>query len=151
LTSQGEPGCFASAAFSGFLHESAEQLLQSEMLELWWLEFDRRPIAAEIALVDGDTVYGYQSGIHPEALAHSPGNLLVTAILHHAIESGRKTYDFLRGDELYKQHWHAEPRQLLRCRVAANRPGSRLRHEVWTAGSTVKSWVKGRLNFAGLH
>jgi CelD/BcsL family acetyltransferase involved in cellulose biosynthesis len=149
--SQGKPGCFASAAFDGFLRESGERLLQRGMLELWWLEIEGRPIASEIDLVDGDTVYGYQGGVDPQALDQSPGNLLLTVILQQAIESGRRAYDFLRGDELYKQHWNAAPVELLRYRVAANRAGSQLRHGVWTVGSTVKSWVKGGMSLAGLH
>lgn len=149
--SRGEPGCFASTQFSDFLHESAERLLQSEMLELWWLEMDGRPIAAELDLTDGNVVYAYQSGVDPVSLEHSPGNLLATAVLHYAIENGRHSYDFLRGDEAYKQQWKATPVELLRCRVAANRVGSQLRHGVWTAGATLKDWVKGGLTLAGLH
>jgi len=149
-TSLGEPGCFACDTFTGFLHESAHRLFATEMLELFWLEHIGRPVAAEFDLVDGDTIYGYQSGIDPEALQYSPGNLLGTAIMRHGIETERTTYDFLRGNERYKQWWKATPLQLLHFRIAANRVGPQIRQGVWTAGVAVKSWVKGGLNLAGM-
>jgi CelD/BcsL family acetyltransferase involved in cellulose biosynthesis len=34
---------------------------------------------------------------------HSPGKVVVALSLQHAIEQGCRHYDFLRGDERYKQ------------------------------------------------
>jgi CelD/BcsL family acetyltransferase involved in cellulose biosynthesis len=45
----------------------------------------------------------YNSGLLPDAYASlSPGIVLLAYNIRNAIESGRKIYDFLRGNETYK-------------------------------------------------
>lgn len=147
--SLGELGCFHSAPFSAFLHESAAKLLETGNLYLCWMESAGRPLAVEFNLLGGDALYMYQSGIDPEALDRSPGHLLTVAVLKQAISAGRGTYDFLRGDEPYKANWGATASPAVSYRVAANRWGPQLRHGVWTAGFAMKNLVKGGLTLTG--
>jgi len=148
--SLGEPGCFSSPPFTRFLHEAAAELLKTGNLEVSWLELDGKPAAVDFNLLDDDNVYTYQSGMDPEVLSQSPGNLLTTAELKRAIEQQRHTYDLLRGDEPYKAHWGAASHALLTYRIAANRLGPQVRQGVWAAGLAVKGWVKGGLTLAGM-
>ena len=155
-----QPGCFASASFSGFLHESAARLLASGRLELHWIEIDGRPVAAEFHLlgdhvvgnhqVGGGVVYAYQAGVDPEALADEPGRIINIAAIRRAIELGRRGFDFLRGDEPYKAHWRAVPRATLDLRIVPPAASARLRHGVWLAGDAVKQLIKTGLNLAGM-
>ncbi len=110
--SLGKRGCFRSARFREFHREAATRLLATGDAEVFWLECDGRPIAAEYHLIGDRTVYAYQSGIAPDRLELEPGRLAVLATIREAIDDGRQCYDFLRGDEPYKAHWRASPRDV---------------------------------------
>jgi CelD/BcsL family acetyltransferase involved in cellulose biosynthesis len=148
--SVGQPGCFASAAFSSFLRETASRLMASGRLELHWIELDGLPVAAEFHLAGDEIVYAYQAGVEPHALEEEPGRIINVATLKRAIERGRRAFDFLRGDEPYKAHWRAIPRGSLELRVVPQAASARLRHGVWLAGDTVKQLIKSGLNLTGM-
>lgn len=145
-----QPGCFASAEFSGFLHDAARRLLVSGRLELHWIELDGRAVAAEFHLLGGGVVYAYQAGVDPEALDEEPGRIINVATIKRAIELGRRGFDFLRGDEPYKAHWRAGPRPMLELRVVPPAASARLRHGVWLAGDAFKQLIKTGLNLTGM-
>ncbi len=63
--SLGKRGCFRSARFLGFHREAAFRLFAAGTAEVYWLECDGSPIAAEYHLIGDRTVYAYQSGIRP--------------------------------------------------------------------------------------
>jgi len=148
-TSLGDRGCFASARFSAFHHDAALPLLRSGQLRLQWLELDGKPVAAEYHLRGPHVVYAYQSGIDPNALEEEPGVLITLACIKRAIDEGVKFFDFLRGDEPYKAHWRAEPLAMEDIRIVPSNPSARLRHGLWLAGDSVRSWLKQSFNFSG--
>jgi CelD/BcsL family acetyltransferase involved in cellulose biosynthesis len=148
--SLGQPGCFSSPAFTGFLHQTARRMLPSGQLELHWIELDGRAVAAEFHLVGGDVVFAYQAGVDPEALEEEPGRIINVATLRRAIELGRRGFDFLRGDEPYKAHWRAGPRGSCELRVVPSAASARLRHGVWLAGDSMKQLIKTGLNLTGM-
>ncbi len=123
----------------------APRQLAAGRLQLHWLELDGEPIAAEYHLLDGGVLYAYQSGIDPHALRHEPGRMITLALIKRAIEEGRGAFDFLRGDEVYKAHWRAEPRVTKTFRVVPDHSGARLRHSLWLAGGNMKQWIKAGL------
>ena len=118
------------------------QMLASGQLLLSWVTMDGQPLAAEYHLRGGGVVYAYQSGVDPEALKHSPGQLSNMIAIRRAVAQGYRAFDFLRGDEPYKAHWRAKPRATLEIRVAAPRAAAWLRHGVWLAGAGVKEWLR---------
>jgi CelD/BcsL family acetyltransferase involved in cellulose biosynthesis len=144
----GDRGCFASAPFASFQAETAERLLETENLQLTWLELDGAIVAIEYQVVGGKIVYAYQSGIEPDALEHQPGRLITLATLKRAISDQRQAFDFLRGDEKYKAHWRAQPRPTRDIRVVRDAPAARLRHGLWLAGDNLKDWIKRSLPIA---
>lgn len=59
--------------------------------------------AAYLNFVYNDRVYVYNSGLDPEAHSRlSPGIILLSYNIQHAIDAGISKFDFLRGDEHYK-------------------------------------------------
>jgi CelD/BcsL family acetyltransferase involved in cellulose biosynthesis len=104
-----QPGCFASARFTAFHRAVVGPLLESGRLQLHWLQWAGRPIAAEYHLAGDAVIYAYQAGVDPDSLEHEPGSLITLAVLRRAMEQGYREFDFLRGDEPYKAHWRAEP------------------------------------------
>lgn len=138
----GQPGCFTSPAFAGFHGEVMGKLLAAGHLRLQWVELDGQPAAIEYQLAGGGVMYAYQSGLNPELSGESPGRLIHLLTLRGAIESGFRAYDFLRGDEPYKAHWRATPRDTVELRVVPTHVSAQLRHRLWLAGWNVKQWLK---------
>jgi len=148
--SLGEPGCFASERFSGFLHEVAEQFLREGRLRLGWVEIEGAPAAAEFQLAGGRTTYAYQAGVNPDLLDDEPGRIINIATIRRALEEGHRSFDFLRGDEPYKAHWRAEPSETMNCRIVPQRALAQVRHGLWLAGGNVKNWIKSGLELTGM-
>jgi CelD/BcsL family acetyltransferase involved in cellulose biosynthesis len=141
----GDPGCFASPPFSRFLHDAAAALAAANRLNLYWLESEGRPLAAEFQLLGKTTVYAYQAGMDPERLDRQPGRLSCIVGIQQALAAGRTRFDFLRGDEPYKAQWGAASRPSLRVRVAAPKPLAWARHVTWLAGRRAKQAIKDGL------
>ncbi len=148
LESLGMMGSFKSASFTQFHRAASDALYRSGRLNLHWLEFDGRTLAAEYHLVGDDVMFAYQGGVEPEALEHEPGRLITLATVERAIGAGFRAFDFCRGDEPYKAHWRATPCDNLAWRIVCNRASARLRHSVWIAGQNARKWVKGNLQIA---
>ncbi len=141
-TMLGQPGCFASTRFAAFHREIARRFLATGQLRLIWLEVDGRPLASEYDFVGGGTIYYYQGGFEPELAELSPGTLMQAASLQAAIAEGQRHFDFLRGDEPYKQQWNAQCVPLASLRIAGTSAAARARHAAWRAGESVKHWIR---------
>jgi len=73
---------------------------------------DETPLAAAIGFEDQEGYYLYNSSYEPEVAHLSPGIVLVTLLVTHAIHAQRPVFDFLKGDEPYKFSLGAKPRPL---------------------------------------
>ena len=118
------------------------RLLREGQLRLHWLELDGKAAAAEYHLAGAGIVYAYQSGVDPDLLDQEPGRLITMATVRRAIEQGDRAFDFLRGDEPYKSHFRARPRESFDVRVVPNRVTARLRDNLYRARGNVKQWIK---------
>lgn len=141
--SLGQPGCFASHKFARFHRDVADHLREEGKLQLSWLELDEEPVAAEYILAGASTCYAYQSGLAPERIEESPGQLSLICVIQEAISSGHRKFDFLRGDEPYKAHWRAEPHATLQVRVVPPRVGARWRYRSWSHARMAGKWMRG--------
>lgn len=106
----GEEGVFDCPKFDRFHRLAGARLLDEGRLHFAVLEIDDEPAAIEYALQDNTAVYAYQGGISQAALDRDAGHLSLLGLLRHALETGRTTFDLLRGDEPYKASWGAERR-----------------------------------------
>lgn len=139
----GQTGCFSSPRYAAFHAEVMESLLARSQLGLYWLELDGQPAAAEYHLLGRRVVYCYQGGMAPGRAEVSPGQIATLLALKDAIRRGYRTFDFLRGDEPYKRQWGARPQRTMELRIAAPRPTSRVRHELWLAAFGLRQWFRG--------
>jgi hypothetical protein len=137
----GENGCFHSARFSNFHRAMVEHWLNTDQLELGWIEKQGQPIAAEYQIRGNAGVYAYQSGIHPGYLDDEPGRLSATRAIRSAIGRNDRFYDLLRGDEPYKSNWRAEPHAMVNMRIVPNRTLARLRYRIQTTGQSMRRWL----------
>lgn len=94
-----------------FWHDDMEKFfraLSKRMAELGWLklylvEIDGQVASALLCFDYNNELLVYNSGFDPGQFGYlSPGNIIVSYSIQHAIELGRSRYDFLRGDEVYK-------------------------------------------------
>lgn len=101
---RGLPGVFFGRA-ARFHQQWAHVASKNGWLRLQVLEVQGVPIGALYGMALGETTYFYQCGFDPAYSTMSPGTLLVGDTIRQAIEEGRRTFDFLRGDEPYKRRW----------------------------------------------
>lgn len=72
-------------------------------LQMSFLTVGGEACAAYVNFDYGDSIQVYNSGLHKEGYDYlSPGIVLLAYNIRHAIENGRKEFDFLRGNESYK-------------------------------------------------
>jgi CelD/BcsL family acetyltransferase involved in cellulose biosynthesis len=83
---------------------------QNGNLELIFLAVEGQPVAAMWQFVYRDRVLLYNSGLDAGQYgALSPGIVLLTYSVEHAIQEDYKVYDFLQGDETYKLRMGGQP------------------------------------------
>ena len=111
-------GLFASARFAAFHRAVMPKLLESGGLELLCLSVHGEPVAVQYNLVADGKVYFYQGGRKldvPRGIR--PGTVLHAHAIRHAIEAGRKEYDFLGGTQRYKLELALASRPIVELRA----------------------------------
>ena len=93
---------FMDARMEGFFRRVIAALATDGMARLWFLDTPSGPIASFICVEWDGTVGLYNSGFHPASAALSPGLVLLAHLIEDAILRGKRTFDFLRGEERYK-------------------------------------------------
>jgi CelD/BcsL family acetyltransferase involved in cellulose biosynthesis len=99
------------------------QVLQSQgWLQLAFVEMDGQKAAALLNFNYGDAILVYNSGYDPASFSQlSPGIVVTAFCIEHAIALGRRKFDFLRGDEVYKYRFGAQDTEVRRLLIA--KPG----------------------------
>jgi len=95
---------FMSAKMEAYFRNLGKGLLTKGWLDLSFLRFQEKEIAAFFSFDFGDTKYVYNSGYDPIFSWYSPGIVLSAYCIRGAIEKGMKGFNFLRGREDYKYH-----------------------------------------------
>ena len=100
-----------------FFTEIAEEAADRGSLKLSMLELDGVRVAACINFDYEDSYLLYNSGYDPVYSQLSVGFVNKAWTIKDAIESGKRTYDFLRGTERYKYDLGAEDRSIYTIRI----------------------------------
>jgi CelD/BcsL family acetyltransferase involved in cellulose biosynthesis len=106
-------------AFHGRFAEAAQQ---RGWLRLWFLEFDGNPVAAWYGWRLGRRYSFYNGGFDPSFSSLSPGLVLLATVIESAFEEGAAEFDFLLGDEGYKQRFAEEERTVSDVSLARSLP-----------------------------
>lgn len=117
-TANGDPGIFATPELRGFHHQAAAALLNSGSLRHHRLTVGDRAIAAIHCWRHRDTVVFYATGYDSDWSRYGPGRAVMAHAIEAAIDEGASVFDFLRGDESYKQQWGVEEGVVARVRAA---------------------------------
>lgn len=121
LNAKSQPGIFSDPKFEAFLFDVLNRLCgngQAEIVQLWE---DGVCIGTQVYLVAKSGFQFYQSGISPAHMKSEPGHVLFAAMMKRGIELGHREFDFLRGNEPYKEFWGATVRPLKKFRLVSRR------------------------------
>lgn len=143
--SLGQAGCFADQRFEAFLREASMQLIDRDRALLAEIRFEGQPLASTLCFGSGRRLSMYQVGHDPRQETLEPGHLVNTFLLQKTADWGFAEYDFLRGDEPYKQNWSQVREPLFRTRLVAPHFAARCRHSVVATGRTVRDWSQNVL------
>jgi CelD/BcsL family acetyltransferase involved in cellulose biosynthesis len=117
---------FMDAQMQGFFFEVAQVLQDNGWLQLAFVEMDGEKTASLLNFDYGDAILVYNSGYDPTQHRHlSPGIVVTARCIEYAISLGRRKFDFLRGDEVYKYRFGAVETEVRRLLIA--KPGVELR------------------------
>jgi glycosyltransferase involved in cell wall biosynthesis/CelD/BcsL family acetyltransferase involved in cellulose biosynthesis len=146
-----QPGSFDSRARREFYLHMAEAFLRRRWLELWFLDLNGVPVAAQFCFRYQDTAYVLQEGFDPDFAADKVGYALRAAMLQYFIHLGIKRYDFLEGFVAHKRDWGAEPGRYLSLSFA--RPTRFGRHYIISTklASGCKEWLRDHLSSRARH
>lgn len=85
---------------------------------LCFLEVEGEKVAAYAYFSLNDTLYLYNSGYDLNVYgALSPGSVLLTYLVRHAIETGHTAFDFMQGDEAYKYKFGGQDVEVMRLKI----------------------------------
>jgi CelD/BcsL family acetyltransferase involved in cellulose biosynthesis len=110
---------FWDARMRAFFKAIARIFLDRGWLQLSFLTIDGYQIAALLCFDYDNVIFVYNSGYDPARYAYlSPGIVLMSYCLQHAIALGRREFDFLQGDEEYKFRFGAVSTNVYRLCIA---------------------------------
>ncbi len=112
-----DKAAFMSDTMSAFFRDLATQLAAWDLLKLFFLELDEKPIAAVMCFDYQSTRYLYNNGYDSRYSALSAGLLSKVLSIKASFQAGIKTYDFLKGTENYKRRLGGRPVALYECRL----------------------------------
>lgn len=115
--SRADKAAFMTAPMSAFFQRLASHLGAVGRVRLGVLELDQVAVAMVFCFDDGETVFLYNNGYDPSFRELHVGFLSKLLSVKDSIERGRRRYDFLKGNEIYKQRLGAEPVSIYRCRA----------------------------------
>ncbi|HIP70051.1 MAG TPA: GNAT family N-acetyltransferase [Anaerolineae bacterium] len=99
-------------------HDAAKAAMEAGILQLLFMEVNGRKAATLFNFDYDGRIWVYNSGLDPEAFGNlSLGVVLTAKAIELAIENGRKDFDFLRGDEIYKYRFGAKDTYIYRLNV----------------------------------
>jgi CelD/BcsL family acetyltransferase involved in cellulose biosynthesis len=116
-TERGYPGSFASPCFGEFHRKVILSGLQAGFLQLFCLQCNLAIIGVFYCYRIGDTLQAYQYGFDECWSSYGIGNLMIWQMIEHSILNGVAVFDFLEGDEKYKEDWATSVRENVCLRV----------------------------------
>lgn len=123
---QDRRSAFLNPKVAKFHHATFKALCGTGRARIYFLNVQRKRIAALYGFSTGRKFSYYQSGADPAYSRFSVGILLISSVIQAAIQAGHTEFDFLRGNEPYKQLWANDTRQLYNTSLFDERGRSRI-------------------------
>jgi CelD/BcsL family acetyltransferase involved in cellulose biosynthesis len=104
----------ARPGMEAFFREMTAVMASEGMLRFYFLTFDGEAVASVLNFDLGGRLFMYNSGYDPQYAHYAVGLMSKTLLIRDAIEQGRTTVDFMRGDESYKYDLGGKDQQVSR-------------------------------------
>ena len=88
------------------------------ILQLSFMTIAGNKAAAYLCFDFQERIWVYNSGFDPQYREFSPGWVMLGYLIQHAIETGKKSFDFMRGDEDYKYRFGAADSHVLKIEIS---------------------------------
>jgi len=109
LAGRKEKADFMNPEMATFFSSLMIDMAESGLLRLYFLDINKIPVATALCFEYDNTMFLYNSGYDPQFSSLSVGLMCKALSIQNAIERGCKTYDFLKGQEPYKQRLGGAP------------------------------------------
>lgn len=111
------PGAFSNRKARDFHQELARRFAEKGWLSLSFLTLNDKPVSVIYGFKYGNKLFNYLTGFDPEYSDYHVGHLLFLYSIRNATENGVREFDFMRGNEDYKQLWNTQVRHNLEVRA----------------------------------
>jgi CelD/BcsL family acetyltransferase involved in cellulose biosynthesis len=108
---------FMTEQMETFFRAIAASMAEAGLLRLGSLELDGNPVAMILCFDYNDSLYLYNSGYDRQYQSLSVGLLSKVLCIKQSIEDGRRRFDFLKGNEIYKHHLGGKRIPLYNCQI----------------------------------
>ncbi|MFC1933278.1 GNAT family N-acetyltransferase [Chloroflexota bacterium] len=115
--SRSDKATFLTARMESFFRSLADTMAEAGLLRLGILELDTLPAAMIMCFDYNDCVYLYNSAYNTQYNSLSAGLLCKVLCIKESIQEGKKKFDFLKGNEIYKYHLGGREVPLYRCQI----------------------------------
>lgn len=109
---------FMTSRMESFFRSMADVMARAGLLRLGFLELDAQPVAMIMGFDYNDSMYLYNSAYEPNYRSLSVGLLSKALCIKENIQEGKKRFDFLKGNETYKQHLGGREVPLYSCQIS---------------------------------
>jgi len=115
---RGKVGAFESATFTEFHRSFSQKALKSEELIAFEISYENEFAALFYGVVDGDTLYYYQSAVNHKSKLSSAGVAMHLVALDLAREKNLTYYDLMKGgSDSYKKQYLVSDISVVSCSV----------------------------------
>ncbi|HXJ78854.1 MAG TPA: GNAT family N-acetyltransferase [Candidatus Methylomirabilis sp.] len=108
---------FMDEQMERFFRDATKALATAGWARLWFLDHEGGAVAAFLCLEQAGMVGLYNSGFDPVHARLAPGIVLLAHVIKDAIDRRIPIFDFLRGEESYKQGFGPVPEDLYNVRI----------------------------------
>jgi CelD/BcsL family acetyltransferase involved in cellulose biosynthesis len=108
---------FMTPAMEAFFRSLAQALAAESLLRLGVLRLDGQPVAMVMCFDYNGIIYLYNSGFDPQHQWLSVGLLSKVLSIKQSIEEGKRRFEFLKGNEVYKHHLGGKELPLIQCDI----------------------------------
>lgn len=111
---------FTGQSIKNFHNLFAKSTFKKGWIGLYILCIDSKPISALYGFYYNKKFYFYQSGMDPEWEKYSAGKIIVYKVLKKLEKDGCIEFDFLGGEDTYKQFWTKKYRSMESAKIYNN-------------------------------
>lgn len=115
--SRSDKATFLTSQRESFFRSLAETMSGVKLLRMGILELDTQPTAMILYFDYQGGAYLYNSGYDPKYTSLSVGLMSKVLCIQECINDGKKKYDFLKGNEIYKYHLGGKEVTLSSCQI----------------------------------